>query len=334
MELLPIFLIYFVIKFNFNEDFSNFKVLNFNMGNNTKTKVLVYIAATLLLISGFGKMFSELLLTNGLASFDLRIIESGYGNWITAPIAIRIFTAIEISLGFLLLFKWVKSTILSKLFLGLILFYTVDLMLGWNNLLTDQKLLFFTFSKISSVALLPILILGYVFLKFSESGRNSWLSLVVILPAFALVFALNPLFIENYESIATPYKQKQKDWKVIADAFKKQDIDINQGDYLLAFYSTNCPHCNDLAEAFGATHRGYRSKRKVLLVFPGNVEDTDAFLDRNKCEFDFIRVTSDEFIKVSGFSFPSMFTTNDGVVQKHWTGDSFSFLVRHEEFGK
>jgi len=302
------------------------------MENKRTTKILVYIAAFLLLISGFGKMFSELIFTNGLSNFDLRIIESGYGNWISGPIAIRFFVCMEISIGFLLIFKWINTSIISKLFFGVILFYTMDLMLGWNNVLTNNSLLFFTFSKISSLVLLPFLVLSYVFLKFSEATKSSWLSLIVILPVFALVFALNPLFVENYESVSAPYKQKNKDWKVIADAFKKQGVNINEGNYLIAFFSTNCPHCNDLAEAFGVTYRGYKSKRKVLLVFPGNIEDTDAFIARNKCDFDFVRVTSDEFIKVSGFSFPAMFTTENGKVLKHWTGDSFSFTVRDEEF--
>ncbi len=304
------------------------------MENKTTTKIILYIAGILLLVSGFGKMFSELVFTNGLANFDLRIIESGYGNWITAPIGIRIFVGLEISVGFLLLFKWLNNKVLSKLFLVLLLFYATDLMLGWNNLLTENSLLFFTFSKISSLVLLPFLLLSYVFLKFTEAGRNSWLSLAIILPSFALVFTLNPLFIENYETVSAPYKQNQKNWKVIADAFQKQDININEGNYLLAFYSTSCPHCNDLAKAFGATYRGYKSKRKILLVFPGNVEDTDNFIARNKCEFDFIRITSDEFLKVSGFSFPAMFSIENGKVQGFWTGDSFSFVVRDQEFKK
>lgn len=295
-------------------------------------QVLFITLALILLTSGFGKLFGDGKLLGGIASFDLRMIEDGLGNWKSISLFNRIFIAVEINVGILILTNLIKRSILYYTIVLLTILYLIDIVLGWNNQLSVNYTLLYLFNHYLTLAIIPFIIISLLALKKHTEKSNSWYSLLLIIPIAVLPFIFNPLFIEDYESTTINYEQIDTDWEVIRAQFATQEIDVTNGEYLIAFFSTNCQHCNELAKVFGNTSRGFASKRKILLVFPGNEENTTLFIERNKSFFPYIRITEEEFLKVAGFSFPSIFSTEDGKVLKHWTGNSFSLAVRDEEF--
>lgn len=295
-------------------------------------QILLILIALILLISGFGKLFGTGDFIGGLKNIDLRMIEDGFGNWKSIPLFNRIFISLEINLGILILTNWIKRSVIYYSLIILSILYLIDIVLGWNNLLTDNYNLLYLFSKYLTLAIVPFLIISLLLIKKQTQKKNSWWSLLILIPILTLPFIFNPLFIEDFEYTINEYNKKSKDWKIVESKFNDQGIDIDTGNYLIAFFSTNCKHCNEMAKTFGVTKRGFNSKRKILLVFPGNLEDTNNFIDRNKSDFDFIRITSDEFTKVAGFAFPSVLVIEDGKVTKQWTGDNFSLSVRDQEF--
>ncbi|MCT4581051.1 MAG: hypothetical protein N4A35_06500 [Flavobacteriales bacterium] len=294
-------------------------------------QILILVISFILLVSGLGKLFGEGKLLGGIAAFDLRMIEDGFGNWMSTPIFNRIFVALEINVGILMLTKWVKRSWLYYMLVALTILYVIDVILGWNNRLSIDNNLLFLFNRFLTLTTLPFLIISLFLLKKKKNNYNSWLSLVVIVPFVALPFIINPIFIEDMESKSIQYEAVDENWEIIASKFQEKAININEGAYLIAFFSTNCKHCNELAQVIGVSKRGFKSSRKILMVFPGNEEDTQAFIQRNKADFDYIRVTPDQFTKAAGFSFPSLFSLKNGKVVKHWTGNNFSFKVRDEE---
>ena len=292
---------------------------------------LLILIALILLISGFGKLFGEGKLVGGISPFDLRMIEDGLGSWMGTPLFNRVFTAMEINLGLLILTNWIKRSLLFYLLIFIFSIYSIDLILGWNNLLSIHHPILFLFNYYLSLSIIPFLIIALILIRKKTKKKNTWLSLLIIVPMFCLPFILSPLFIEDFESISNKYEKKNTDWPVIENKFNNQNVDLNSGNYIVAFFSTNCKHCNQLARILGVTTRGFNSKKNIVLVFPGNEEDTKKFLDRNKVNYPYIRVTPDEFTKVAGFAFPSIFSIENGKVLKHWTGDNFSLKVRDEE---
>ena len=304
------------------------------MQNKPIYNYFYYLTAILLLISGLGKLFGGGEFIQGLFPFDLRWVEDGLSGWMIASVAVRILTIIELFTAITMLFRIVGKKVLVSLLLLLVIVYVVDFILGLNAVLSVNESLFYLFHPVLSFGLFPLFLVGVWMISKSTLTKTSWWSLLVGGLVIGGVFALNPLFIDDYESKPKEYTYKAKDWEIIKSKFKEQDIDLNQGNYLIAFFSTNCPHCNDLAKAFGTTYRGFGSQRKVVLVFPGNEEDTKAFIERNKSDFPYIRVTPDEFTKTAGFAFPSLFEIDNGKPVLHWTGTSFNFKVRDEQFSK
>lgn len=294
-------------------------------------QILLLLISGILLISGFGKLFGEGKVLNGIESFDLRMIEDGFGNWMSTPLFNRIFIALEINIALLILTNWIKRSWIYYALLGLTILYCIDLILGWNNQLSINNNLLFLFNHYLTISIIPFFIISLFLLRKNDERKNSWLSFLIILPFVALPFIINPIFIDDFESRAKEYNTVDKNWKIIETKFLEKKIDLNKGEYLIAFFSTNCMHCNQLAKVIGVSKRGFNSKRKILMVFPGNEEDTQAFIQRNKSDFAYIRVTPDEFTKVAGFSFPSLFSLKNGQVIKHWTGNLFSYKVRDDE---
>lgn len=294
-------------------------------------QVLLIIVAIILIISGFGKLFNEGKLIGGLSTFDLRMIEDGFGNWMATPLFNRIFTAIEINLGILIITNWVKRSFLSIGLIAVVIVYCIDIILGWNNKLSIDHQLLYLFNQFLTLSIIPFLIVVIILVQKKTEKSSSWLSLLIIIPFFCLPFIISPLYIEDFESKSMSYNKKATDWEIIESKFSEIKININEGEYIIAFFSTNCLHCNQLAKILGVTNRGFGSKKQILIVFPGNEKDSKSFIDRNKADFPFIRVTPDEFTKVAGFAFPSIFSIKNGEILKHWTGDNFSLKVRDEE---
>ena len=304
------------------------------MQNKPIYSYFYYLTAVLLLISGLGKLFGSGEFIQGLFLFDLRWVEDGLSGWMIAPIGVRLLTIIELFTAIAMLFRLLGQKLLVSLLLILSVFYIADFIMGMNAVLSVNDSLFYIFHPVLSLGVFPLFLAGVWFTTKSTRTKTSWWSLLVAVVVVAVIFATNPLFIDDYESKSKEYTYKAKDWEIIKSKFKEQNIDLNQGDYLIAFFSTNCPHCNDLARAFGSTYRGFGSQRKVVLVFPGNEEDTKAFIERNKSDFPYIRITPDEFTKTAGFAFPSLFEIDNGEPALHWTGTSFSYKVRDEQFSK
>lgn len=298
---------------------------------NVEQTILILISI-ILLISGLGKLFGEGKVLGGITSFDLRMIEDGFGNWKSIPIFNRIFIALEINIAILILTKWIKRSWIFYSLVILTILYTLDIILGWNNRLSIDNNLLFLFNRFLTISTLPFLIFSLLLIRKKQESKNSWLSLLIILPFASLPFIINPVFIEDYENKSNEYTTNEQDWNIIKTKFLEQGIALNDGEYLVAFFSTNCKHCNELAKVIGVSKRGFKSNREILMVFPGNDENAQAFIKRNKAEFKYIRVTPDQFTKVAGFSFPSLFSLKNGKVDKHWTGNNFSFIVRDEEF--
>lgn len=292
---------------------------------------LLIIISLILLVSGFGKLFGEGKIIGGISIFDLRMIEDGLGNWMSTSLFNRIFTAVEINLAILILTNWIKRSLLLYIFILVLGVYCVDVILGWGNLLTIHHPMLYLFNQYLTLAVIPFLVIAIISIRKKTEKRNYWFSLLVIIPVLILPFIVSPLFIEDFESKSNQYEKNESDWVIIETKFADKNIELNEGKYIVAFFSTNCTHCNQLAKILGVSTRGFNSKKKIILVFPGNEKDTREFMNRNKVDYPYIRVTPDEFTKVAGFAFPSIFSIENGKVLKQWTGDNFSLKVRDEE---
>ena len=199
------------------------------MENKAKIEqVLLITIALILLISGFGKLFGDGKVLGGITSLDLRMIEDGFGNWKSISLFNRIFIAVEINLGILLLTNLIRRSILYYTLTTLTLLYVIDIILGRNNQLSIDHNLLFLFNKYLTFAIIPFIIISLFVLKKRTEKSNSWFSLLIIVPILVLPFLFNPLFIEDYESISNDYEQIDKDWAVIDIKFQENE---KNGDY-------------------------------------------------------------------------------------------------------
>ncbi len=102
---------------------------------------------------------------------------------------------------------------------------------------------------------------------------------------------------------------------------------IKKEPYLVAFFTTTCPHCKEASKRIGFMSQLNRMI-PVVAIFPGSQEDSEKFITENNGQFfEYYVINNDEyFINNSDGRFPSVFLINEkGETMKHWFGDLLNY---------
>lgn len=280
------------------------------------------IAATLLLASGISKLIL-------IEPFEFSLVEGSVVNWEIAPIAIRAIVIIEFIIAISLLLKSIHNKLLSLSILLLSSFYLIDFFGKPADGLYANEFTFFLFNKwITLVGVFYLIIFAISPKKQSKKNSFSRLknmtinSCLVVMIGIPL-FIINPIYIDDFQKHTTSIEDPTLNWGNIYKECSDSGITIKP-EVFFAFLSTSCYYCNLAAIKLGVSKRAKLNSTQIVLVFPGNRKDTEAFIEKNKCDFPYIRISKDEFRKIAGNEFPAFFKVKNKKETNFYTGRTFN----------
>jgi thiol-disulfide isomerase/thioredoxin len=204
------------------------------------------------------------------------------------------YEPIIVELGFK---NWVVTAVTLRAIPTIFIFFALFLLVG------IKKQWFSSISSIKKVLIYALLVIVSVGLTF-----------------------IRPIYLEDWTSnprLSNPPSH---------DFVSNEDIDLIyqtayqqewQGNTLLIpFFTTTCPYCKIAARNMAVNQRLGKLPQTVV-VFPGNKEDASRFLQEADLNVDFILLNQDEFIRICGTRFPSIFFVEKDL-QYHWIGSEFN----------
>lgn len=282
------------------------------------------IAATILLASSITKLIF-------IESFEFSLVEAGIVNWEIAPLAIRGIVIIEFIIAISLLIKSIHNKLLSLSIFLLSSFYLIDFFGKPTDALYVNEFSFCLFSTWITLGGIIFLIL-FAIIQLKKNNKNSLsrlknmtinscLTLIIGIP----LFIINPIYIDDFQKNNSTVENPTLTWENVYNKCEESKINIDsETEVFFAFLSTSCYYCNGAAVRLGVSKRAKLNAAQIVLVFPGNRKDTDAFIQRNRCDFPYIRISKDEFRKIAGNEFPAFFKVKDKKETNYYTGRTFN----------
>ena len=281
------------------------------------------IAATTLLASSITKLIF-------IESFEFSLVEAGIVNWEIAPLAIRGIVIIEFIIAISLLIKSIHNKLLSLSILLISSFYLIDFFGKPTDAVYVSDFSLCLFNKwVTLGGIIYLTLFAITQLKQSIKNSLSRLRNMTINSCLALIigiplFIVNPIYIDDFQKHKTSIDNPNLNWENIYE--KCLDSGITLGpEVFFAFLSTSCYYCNRAAIKLGISNRAKLNAAQIVLVFPGNRKDTDAFIQRNRCDFPYIRISKDEFRKIAGNEFPAFFKVKNQIETNYYTGRTFNY---------
>ena len=263
---------------------------------------------------------------------EFSMVETGLFSWSNAPFTINSIIILEFFLGVSLLFKTTHLKLVSLATILLSILYLLYFFNQPTDSLHPNKFLFYLSNKWITLAGISSLILFSTFnlIKNKERPcnsrrRNILLNILFIVIISTPTFIINPIFIDDFQQNKTSIESPQLNWDIIFDKCKDSNIEIDyENSTFFAFLTTSCYYCNRAAIKLGISKRAKLNATKIVLVFPGNIKDTEAFIERNRCDFPYIRISKDEFRKLAGIEFPAFFKVKNKKETNYYTGRTFN----------
>ncbi|MGB0390039.1 MAG: MauE/DoxX family redox-associated membrane protein [Salibacteraceae bacterium] len=286
--------------------------------------VLIYILRVLIslifIASGITKLYP-------IEPFELTLVDVGLSGWLFAPFFARILIAVEVFLGLAILFntKYIKTVI--KATLGLTGFFTFYLLLLWAFRGNDMNCgcfgQFLLLTPVESIIKnLFLLVIIYAILNNQEpyTRKLKWVYPTVLVVSFVLPFVLNMISIKQIKEDTAVYPYPFQAEFVEDQQLKDLGIIWDENEYLLAFFSSKCPHCKTAAQKLAIEERKFEFP-KVKVFIKGTPESIDVFFKESNAAFPYVIVESEDIIKFTKGSFPTFYLIKNGKVHKKWIGD-------------
>lgn len=285
---------------------------------------LQIILSVVFLLSAWLKLYP-------IEPFELTLVDSGIVPWSLAPYVARILIGVEGFIGIALLLNTKNTLPILKSALYLTLFFSVYLLLLWwfrgNDVNCGCFGVEYSMTPIESLlknAVLIIVILSAIKL-FNYPTRNyKWAYAVGLIALIATPFILNPTdgYFASYDETQYPYKLQTE---LIPDTIlSKVPVNLNQGEYILAFLSVTCPHCK-----VGAQKLSVASKKLDLpqthAFFIGDEDKMEEFKYKSNSDLPYTMYRENSFFKFNKGQLPTFLLVKDGMVLKRWAGSDFSY---------
>jgi uncharacterized membrane protein YphA (DoxX/SURF4 family) len=286
--------------------------------------ILIVLLGLFFLFSGLVKLFP-------IEPFEYNFVEQGFMGWHTASIAARLIISFEIFLGLLLiLHQHLQKTL--KLIIGLLSFFTIYLLYAiikdGNNGNCGCFGTYFQMTPLESIIKnISLIAVSYLLIQINVKGqfKNKWLVIFSLIISVSIPLAINPpdmFVISTYDFGKLNYELKAE----ALEKLESEKIDNNwkKGKKVLAFLSTTCPHCRNMAFKLHIL-KNHHPNFNIYFIYGGKPENRKDFVERAKCaDMPSIDLTIDEMVKIVGPVFPVVMGVDDGKVTKKWNLVSLS----------
>lgn len=278
-------------------------------------------------------IFSSVFKLIYLEYFELSLVEKGLSNWFYSSITVHILIIIEFVLATSILLKSIHIKLISICIILLSVIYSSDALLSNSSGMFSNYFVLPFYYKWIVLIISSILAFFSIWLIKSEDekGPNKRIRSIIINLCLTLVistplFVLDPIFIDDFDKNETSVEKSKLDWSAIYKACEEKNIILPpKSEVFFAFFSTSCYYCNKGAIKLGVSKRGHSNSPIIVMVFPGNKEDTEAFVERNQCNFPYIRVSKDDFRSLAGNEYPAFFKVENKKETHYLTGRTFNY---------
>ncbi|PKP46897.1 MAG: hypothetical protein CVT95_06380 [Bacteroidetes bacterium HGW-Bacteroidetes-12] len=284
---------------------------------NTIIRILIGL---FFIFSGISKLFP-------IEPFEATLVNLSITNWFFVPFLARVIIGIEIFLGLCITFNfWLRNFIYISTQTLLILFtiYLIFLLYSEGNDIDCGCFgNWFSLSPISSIIKNLILITILLFIKRTYYAWGlKFLPLLFLLISFSLPFLINKVGLQNVQ--ATPLNQKI-DWSGLpATYLENKTINFDEGNNILVFFSTSCPHCESAAYKFGTLNNKKQIKNIIVIIATKKESSLTNFIAKTSLNYPIIWMKDELFFNYSGGTLPAIYYLENGVLKKRWTGKYFN----------
>ena len=290
-------------------------------------KLLIRILIGLLFIySGVIKFIS-------LESFELLIFNQlKFIPWLPSTILARSIVGVEILLGLLLCAKiYSKFTIkLSASILIIFNIYLVWLFIAKGN---DENCGCFgeaiTMSPIEGLLKNILLLVGLYFINKKPSIDFQFrskliLSILTSLLILSLPFVIKPIYISMDDLYKEEIGKKLDLSNINIQKIEEKEVDLNKGKFLIAFFSTKCPHCKVAASKIDAIannsdvqiSRFYFFGKSKIDPVKNNESIAQFWVETKTKPIDYKVLVKKEFLEKGGINLPGLYLIKDGIIQQ------------------
>lgn len=270
--------------------------------------------------------------------FEAAIVNTNLTNWFFVPFISRTIIGLELFLGFCILFNiWLKNLIFFATQTLLIVFtiYLVFLLYFDGNE-TDCGCFGNWFSLSTSASILKnVLLITLLFIvkENYHSWTSKYLTIIILFLSFSVPFLLNKVGLQNIQATEI---NKKIDWSGLPTTYpENKQIDLDNGNNILVFFSASCSHCKSAAYKFATLNKKKNIENITIVIATSKQETLKNFISETALNYPIIWMKDDAFFNYSGGTLPAIYYIEKGVLKKRWTGKYFnieelSFFINYK----
>jgi hypothetical protein len=276
--------------------------------------------------------FTQLLPAEPLES---RLVELSVANWSMAPWLLRIFIAIEMGIGLLLILNIDPKKRVTKIAGFVMVAMVFDLFGGNIDGLIAQDHAFARPFGLPFVYATIVCVLFYIGVSIVQRKGKSldlkwkWVKYVLFGIMLPLPFILYGIF--DYElTDKTAVFSEPFTLSFLSESTRAEmDSSFLEGDHLVAFFSTSCEHCKLAAKKVAITAKKFPDSPRPYVFFQGSEEAVAAFSEETYTTFNHLILEDRQefFETMHGLTVPYVFFVRDGMIKKRWKGHDLNYFV-------
>ncbi len=196
-------------------------------------------------------------------------------------------------------------------------FFVIKIGTGWVFSTLYMRLLVVIFFAIS---------LNSIFSFFSKTRKlKMWVTFLIAVAPGIGISMIRPVWQGEYGSVEQLKNLPDLDISGLRNETKGM-FSSGKGNQIVAFFTSNCPHCMNCSKKLGINIEAGMTL-PVTTFFPGEADDANRFLDKNRgSEFNSYCLSDSTFLNNAGQSFPVTFLIDkDGKTLNYWKGDVVNY---------
>jgi len=277
------------------------------------------VALILTLLIGLFFIWSAWVKIDSIVVYEITLVKQGLATWSTSRFITRVFLAIELSIGLLLIFQYRLKKITFPITISFITLMTLFLIGRFIFIGDDddcgcfgEVLKFSTKESIlKNIAISIILFILWksnTIINFERWNYKKSLSILFFVTLTSIIIYQPPVNIYGELSVDS-FKPN--------DAFPKIDSlpsEVYEGKSIVAFFSPNCSHCKHAAIKLKVMD-GQGSDYKIYPVFGFGKESIGSFMDEVELKTPYILISKNDFLTLTEGIFPQIYVLEDGGIR-------------------
>lgn len=280
-------------------------------------KKIIYLLLTILLGSFF--IWSTYVKIESIDIYEISLVKQGLSTWNMSRFISRIFLAIELTIGVLLIFQYRLKKVTLPITIGFIIFLTLFLVgrLVFVGNEADCGCFgdFVKFSTLESIGKNMVLFLisfglykSTSLIEIEKLDYKKTLVTCFVLLLTSIIIYQPPINI--YEEFSIDNFKKNDDFPLLANL----SDDAYKGKSIVAFLSPNCGHCKHAAIKLKVLFDN-KSEYNIYPVFGFGNDIIQSFMDDIGLKTTYTIIPKASFLQMTQGVFPQLYIVENGKIK-------------------